>query len=74
MNKAKIRKAKAAAWEEGARWAAVEFTGDDRYEQGAAFLSHGDNPYRAKPKPECICYGYGIDSRCNAHHDAGGNL
>lgn len=36
---------KAAAWEEGARWAAVEFSGDDRYERGAGFLAPGDNPY-----------------------------
>lgn len=40
-----LQSVKAAAWEEGALWCAVEFTGDDRYEKGAQFLAPGDNPY-----------------------------
>lgn len=62
---------KAAAWDEGAKWGAAEVSGDDSYETSNAFLVVGDNPYREKPRPECICYGYGIDARCNAHHDRG---
>ena len=41
------REALARAWEEGARWAAVEFSGDDRYERGAPLLAPGENPYAA---------------------------
>ena len=46
-----LQSVKAAAWEEGALWAAVEITGDDRYEKGAAFLAPGENPYEPTGKP-----------------------
>lgn len=41
---AELRKAQAEAWDEGARWAAVE-CGTILHE-GQEFLAPGDNPYR----------------------------